>query len=202
MNVSMQPQLVTDYVGSLVGFIAFQYLTVLSLLFGCCSKVSEGKSAATDSSQEFADYTSAHAHTHTKHPSTAAAACPISTARLLHEKNRKISQSKHGWSCHGNLTAPSRFLCFCHFLYPLCLLFSRLGQQLPSSQHTAGLKLYHPSATMLSFFSSISHERKQPCKALLVKLHPQTGTIWSKHGFRLADAHLGQKHLFPLWVWR
>lgn len=39
---------------------------------------------------------------------------------LLRGKQRRTGRS-------GNQTAPSRFLCFCHFLYPLCLLFSRLG---------------------------------------------------------------------------
>lgn len=103
-------------------------------------------------------------HMNTKHPSVAATTCPISTARLLREKNRKISQSMQSWSCHGNLTAPSRFLCFCHFLYPLCLLFSRLGQQLPSSQCTAGQKRYHSSAPILSFSLPSAMRENSPAK--------------------------------------
>lgn len=161
---------------------------LLSLQFGCCLKVSERKSVLLLITQ---------VHMHTKHPSITAAAYPISTARLLCEKNREISQSKHGWSCHSNQTAPSRFLCFCHFLYPFMSVVQPLGLAITQLPVYRRAETYHPSCSYPFVFSSISHERKQPCKALLAKLHRETGTIWQKHGFRLDAAHLGQKHLFP-----
>lgn len=133
-----------------------------SLQFGCCSKVSERKSVATDRLL----ITQVHMHTQNTHqPQRPHIRSPQPVYNVKRtERSAKASMAGVVTVIRQHHRGSCVFVIFC---IHLCLLFSRLGQQFPSSQCTAGLKHTIPHAPILSFSLPSAMRENSPAKLSL-----------------------------------